>query len=101
LLVLVFRPSTIHRPVLFRVACWLLALAVVVPSSLSLLLSLSSPGGYPGRMGPDAETAFLMACASFSGLILQGACIICGLTALTPPLTWRADATGPAKHPLE
>jgi hypothetical protein len=101
LLVLIFRPNTIHRPVLFRVACWLLALTVVVPSSLSLLLNLYLPSGYPGRMGPGSEMSFFMACANFSGPVLEGACIICGLTALIPPMTQREAPTGPAKHPLE
>jgi hypothetical protein len=102
LLVLIFRPNAIHRPVLFRVACWLLALTAVVPSALSLLLGMySSGGGYPGRMSPGSEMAFIMGCANFSGPVLEGACIICGLTALLPPMTRREPPTGPAKHPLE
>ena len=108
LLVLVFRPNTIHHPLLFRVSFWLLALTVVVPASLSLLLGLyssglglNSSGGYPGRMGPGTEMSFIMACANFSGPVLEGACIICGLTALIPPMTRRENPTGPAKHPLE
>ncbi len=101
LLVLIFRPNSIHRPLLFRLACWLLALTVVVPASLSLLLSLGfSGGGYPGRMSPGSEMSFAIACANFTGPVLEGACIICGLTALLPPMT-RPAPTGPAKHPLE
>jgi Na+-translocating ferredoxin:NAD+ oxidoreductase RnfD subunit len=101
LLVLIFRPNTIHRPILFRVACWLLALTVVVPACVSLLLSLCSPGGYPGRMSQNFELSFFMACANLTGPILQGACVICGLTALLPPLSQRWEPTGPARHPLE
>ena len=100
LLVLVFRPNTIHHPLLFRVSFWLLALTVVVPASLSLLLGLCSPSGYTGRIGPGSELSFAIACANFTGPLLEGACIICGLTALIPPMT-RPDPTGPARHPLE
>ncbi len=101
LLVLIFRPNTIHHPILFRAACWLLALAVVVPPCLSLLLSLGSPGGYPGRMSQSFELSFFMACVNLTGPLLQGGCIICGLTALIPPLGRRWEPSGPAKHPLE
>ena len=115
LLVLIFRPNAIHRPVLFRLACWLLALTAVVPPSLFLLLGLyssglglnssglglNSSGGYPGRMGSGSDMSFYTACAGFSGPVLEGACIICGLTALIPPMTRCEDPTGPAKHPLE
>jgi hypothetical protein len=105
MLVLIFRPSAVHGPILFRVACWLLVFTVVVPPSLYLLLALCSPGLNTGRgmgMGSsNGETAIIMACVNFSGPILQGASIFCGLAALTPPMTRRTTPTGPATHPLE
>lgn len=105
LLVLIFRPNAIQRPILFRVTCWLLVLTVVVPPALSLLLNLGfgSSNIYATRgMGySGSDLSIFMACVSFSGPVLQGACILCGLTALTPPITRRAAPTGPAKHPLD
>jgi hypothetical protein len=103
LLVLVFRPNAIRRPILFRVTCWLLALTVVIPPFLSLLLSLSLPSGSSGysMRAAGANLSFIFACANFIGPVLQGACILCGLTALMPPLSRCDDPTGPAKHPLE
>jgi hypothetical protein len=104
LVAVIFRPNTIHNPMLFRAACWLLALAVVSPPAVTLLISLYS-AGMPGRgmgMGfPGSEVPFLMACANFLGPLLQGSSIICGLTALLPPITSRPPMTGPARHPME
>jgi hypothetical protein len=102
LLVLAFRPDAIRIPTIFRAACWALALAVVVPSFLLFLLSLH-PDNYAGdgMERKSAEMAFFMAFSNFSGPLLQGAAIICALTALMPPITRHDAPTGPAKHPLD
>lgn len=104
MLVLILRPNAIHRPLLFRAACWLLALAVVLPSGLSLVFgmcvtSLNMGHGYGTSY--NAEFTFFSACANFAGPLLQGTAIICALTALMPPIARRDTPTGPAKHPLE
>jgi hypothetical protein len=103
LLVLIFRPNAIQRPILFRVTCWLLALLVVIPPILTLLLSIGTSNMYSGRgMGyGGSDLPYFMACANLSGPVLQAACIVCGLAALTPPMTRHEAPTGLAKHPLD
>jgi hypothetical protein len=103
LLALIFRPNTIHNLSLFRAACWLLALSLVVPAVLNLVLEASSVNSYGGSGYGISGNAppFLLACVSVLGPIMQGASILCGLFSLIPPVLPRQNVTGPAKHPLE
>jgi hypothetical protein len=104
LIAVIFRPNTIYRPTLFRVACWLLAVSVAVTPLLNLFLSVISftAGGRGMGFGsPGSEFQFFMACGQVVGPLLQGGSIICGLTSLLPPLRPRPPFDGPAKHPME
>jgi hypothetical protein len=102
LLALIFRPNTIHNLFLFRAACWLLALSVVIPPMSNLMISLfgvSRSGAF--RMGTSfSEAQLLVACTNTLGFIMQGASILCGLFSLLPPIS-RQSYANPVKHPLE
>jgi hypothetical protein len=103
LLVLIFRPNTIHNLMLFRMACWLLGSSIIAPPVINLLAAMSAASSFGGPSYGLAASAspFLFACASALGTILLGASILCGLFSLLPPAAARRDATGPVKHPLE
>jgi hypothetical protein len=103
LLALIFRPGNIHNLYLFRAACWLLALSVIVTPLLNLLLSLMTvnfPGGMRFGSSPSGPQ-FIYVCVNAVGPIMQGASILCGLFSLIPPATPRPYVAGPVKHPLE
>jgi hypothetical protein len=75
---------------------------VVVSPLLSLLLSTLSMNFSRGYYGsPSAMTPILMTFTNAVGPMLQGACIICGLLALIPPMAPRGPIPGPVKHPME
>jgi hypothetical protein len=102
LLVLIYRPNSIHNLFLFRAACWLLALSLVATPCLNLLLGLmmvSVSGGM--RFGSTSGPEVLHFCANAVGPVLQGASILCGLFSLIPPISPRRYESGPVKHPLE
>jgi hypothetical protein len=102
LLALIFRPNTIHNLFLFRTACLLLALSVIVGPVLHLLLMAANfPGGFQNYGSNQIGLPFLSACINALGPILQGVSILCGLFSLIPPMVPHGQVPGPVKHPLD
>jgi hypothetical protein len=102
LIVLIFRPERVQQWGLFRVACWLLALSVVIPPLLNVLISfMENPNLSSWRSGSfRGESILLYSCVSLVGPLLQGISILFGLLSLIPKRP-NSSPLGPAKHPLE
>lgn len=102
-LVLAFKPDRIHNRALFRVACLLFALSLLIAPILNFALTLlaDSPGpssrGFPGLMGGSRVTYMLI---TTIGPILFGISVMCALVSLIPGRRYQGPAE-PARHPLE
>jgi hypothetical protein len=80
-----YRPDVVRAKPLFRLACVLFALSLLVSPTLNFLLGyLLSWGGGPGpgfgQMG--GETAIIMSFPTMISAILFGLSVICGLSSL-------------------
>jgi Zn-dependent protease len=95
LVVLIFRPERVQRWGLFRTACWLLALSVLIPPVLHFLAAL--PGNTVSRSWQSGLLIF--SCIYLVGPILKGLSILFGLLSLIPATP--GAPLGPARHPLE
>ncbi len=101
-IVVVFRPERIRSRTLFYLACWSLALSILLPSLFSLLLGaagagfLAGPRGYPPPSGLSLGFILAIGC----GPVLYGLSVLLALLALVPgPRT--QSPFQPPKHPLE
>ncbi len=93
----VLRPEVVRSRPLFRLACVLFALSLLVSPTMNYLASYlfrsSSPGpGYGGGM--DGDMALLMSFPSVISSVLFGLSLICGLCSLGLP-----GAAAAAKSP--
>lgn len=103
LLALIYRPGSIHNLFLFRVACWLLALSVVVSPLMRMFISMfpmNFSGNSPYGMSPSSTYQFLSASVYVVEAGLEGASLICGLLSLLPPMS-RQNYAEPVKHPMD
>jgi len=102
-LVLVFRPERIYNRSLFRVACLLFALSVIVPPVLTLSVSLladgavSSSRNYRGMM---SQAPHMLSLTATLESVLFGTSAMCGLLSLIPGRE-RKSPLEAAKHPLD
>lgn len=99
-LVLILRPERIRSRGLFKAACALLALSIIVPSALEclLLLVLASSGlPFPG---PTGSYPGIVEVVRELGPMLLGAGVFLGLMSLIPPPS-RSPFPQPPRHPLE
>jgi len=101
-LVLIFKPERIENRALFRTACLLFALAIVVPPVLRLCVTLlagslqSSPQPYRSM---STESSIVFSLLNTVKPALLGSSVLCGLLSLMPGKTrQRIEA---ARHPLE
>jgi hypothetical protein len=125
IVVLVFRPERVQQWSLFRSACWMLALSVVIPPVLNVLFTLSTNPGSPswGMRSSSGEFSLIFYCSSLVSPSLQGLGILFGLLSLIPkipaypqsyaarcqdtpnlaeiPKNPESPPLGPAKHPWE
>ena len=101
--VLAFRPERIRLPGLFRWACILFALAVMVPPVLTALLGLLQTiggGAYRPMRGPGDVFTILIPVINAAGPVLLGASLLCALIAVSPAGRLQGPSQ-PARHPLE
>lgn len=102
-LVLVFRPERISNRSLFRVACLLFALSIIVPPvltfSVSFLTDVATPSqrNYGGMMG---ESPLMWSLTRALETVLFGTSAMCGLLSLIPGRE-RKSPLEAAKHPLD
>lgn len=100
--VLAYRPERIRMPGLFRWACVLFALSVMVPPMLTgmftLLQSIGKSAFRPSR-GSGDFWVYLYPMLNASGPVLLGISLICALVALSPGPRSRA-LPQPPRHPL-
>jgi hypothetical protein len=100
-LVLIFRPERIENRGLFRTACLLLALAIIVPPALQLCMSLliGSLELHQVSRSMAGGSSMVMSLMNVVEPSLLGASALCGLLSLMPgKARQRIEA---AKHPLE
>jgi len=100
--VLAFRPERIRLPALFRWACVLFALSIIVPPALSGLFGFlqGMDGGYGSMRGPGDFWVIVYPLLNAAGPVLLGISIICALVAISPGPRYSAAAQ-PPRHPLE
>jgi hypothetical protein len=102
IVVLVFRPERVQHWGLFRAACWMVVLSVVVPPVLNVWIALAgSPNSSAwGSRSFPIGSPLILSCIYLVGPLLEGLGILFGLWSLIPkrpgPPPW-----GPPKHPLE
>jgi hypothetical protein len=101
---LLYRPERIRMPVLFRVACVLLALSVLagptITGMLMFLQGLDSGGFRPGRGSDDLWMA-LGPLVNAAGPVLLGTSILLALIAVSPKPRRPGDPPQPPRHPLD
>jgi hypothetical protein len=100
--VLAYRPERIRLPGLFRWACVLFALSVMVPPMLMALFAfLQSVGSsaYGRSPGLGASWTFLYPLVNGSGPVLLGVSLICALIAVSPGPRYPGPPQ-PPRHPL-
>ena len=102
-LVPVFQPERIQNRNLFRTACLLFALSIMVPPIVTTALSLFAQSAVPssqGFGGMMVKSPLVVSLIIMMGPVLLGASVICGLLAVIPkPHAQRAME--PVRHPLE
>jgi hypothetical protein len=100
-IVLIFRSERVQKWGLFRTACWLLALSVLIPPALNFLIILPGNTASPSWQGSPLMgiTPLLFCCIYLFGPILKGLSILFGLLSLIPETP--GAPLGPARHPLE
>jgi hypothetical protein len=109
-LVAIFRPEVVRAKPLFRMACMLLALSLLVSPTLNFLLGYllrvgSGPGPMYGSMSGDMTV--LLSFPSVVGSVLFGLSVICGLcslglTGIPPAAAKRSQSLtgwGPTSNP--
>lgn len=100
-LAVIYRPERIHHPGMFRWACVLLVLSLVVPSVLSVALVWSGANPNPMRgPSPMGASGTILALISPVGPVLFGLSVLFGLFALLPGPAIE-NRWQPPKHPLE
>lgn len=102
-LILVFKPERIERPGLFKVACLLFVLSIVLPSVVTMSLSLVAGGAmssYFRGSGMASEVPILVSLITLFEPALLAASVMSGLMALFP-VRGSHSTTKPARHPLE
>jgi hypothetical protein len=101
LVTLIFRPNSIRNPFLFRTACWLFGLSMILSPLLNMILNMLRSSFMGAGMRPN-ESELLVFCAAAVGPIMHGVSILCGLLSLLPStMSERLEESGPVKHPLE
>ncbi len=101
-IVLIFRPERIRSRTLFYLACWSLALSILLPPLVSLLLGAPGAGFLAGPRGysPPGGLSLIFMVAIGSGPVLYGVSVLLGLLALVPGPR-QPSPFQPPKHPLE
>jgi len=80
----VFRPDVVRAKPLFRLACVLFALSLLISPTLNFLLSyfLRPSGSGPGYPRVNAEMALLLSFPSIISSVLFALSLVCGLCSL-------------------
>ncbi|MBN2577718.1 MAG: hypothetical protein JXB10_01910 [Pirellulales bacterium] len=101
-LVLIFRPERVRQWGLFQIACWLLALSVMIPPVLNVLVALTESSSSPpwGSRSSLGRFNVIISCVYLVGPFLQGLGILFGLLSLIPTRP-ASTPQAPVKHPLE
>lgn len=101
-LALIFKPERIENQGLFRAACLLFALAIIVPPALQLCMSLlvgSIQSSSQTFRSMGGASSIVMSLMNVVKPALLGASVLCGLFSLIPGKPrQRMEA---ARHPLE
>ena len=102
-LVLVFKPDRIHNRSLFRVACLLFALSVIVPPVLTFGVSFLADGATSSyrNYGPTmGESPLMLSLTGVWAPVLCGTSAMCALLSLIPGREGKSPFEA-AKHPLD
>jgi len=100
--VLAYRPERIRLPGLFRWACVLFALSVMVPGvlrGLFFFLQGISSSAFRSSRGPGDFWTYLYPVLNASGPVLLGVSLICALVAVSPGPRYPGPPQ-PPRHPL-
>ena len=102
-LVLIFKPDRIVNRSLFRIACFLFALSVILPPLVTLSTSLlagDTASSYSRSRAMMSGSPLMMSLSSSLGPVLFGISALCGLLSLIPDRE-RQNQLEVTKHPLE
>jgi len=103
IVVMAYRPERIRLPGLFRWACILFALSIMVPPVLSGMFNLLrgiGQGALGRPRGPSDLWTILYPLLNAAGPVLLGISLICALVAISPGPRYPAPPQ-PPRHPLE
>ena len=103
IVLLAYRPERIRLPGLFRWACVLFALSVMVPPALTGLFGFLegiAGNAFAPTRGAGSAWTFVLLLLNATGPVLLGISLICALVAVSPGPQYPAPLQ-PPRHPLE
>jgi hypothetical protein len=100
-LILVFKPERIQSAMLFRWACTLVGLSILLPSLVSVFFSVAVMGT-TGQSAPGGLGGVMMLLSQLSGPVMLGLSVLAAFAALRPrPARAPIQPPVPQKHPLD
>jgi hypothetical protein len=100
-LIVVFKPERIHGPTLFRWACTLAGLSILLPPLATVFFSIVVMG-LTSQGAPNDLRGIVMSLANLSGPVMLGLSVLAAFASLRPrPAPYTAPPAVPQKHPLD